>query len=61
MDLSQNNAHELQSVRKDMDDALEKASTDQQSRMRQLQDQVDTIERQIGWFPRKFTMSYIFF
>ena len=47
-DLSQNNAHELESVRKDMEDALDKASTDQESRMRQLQDQVETIERQIG-------------
>lgn len=45
-DITQHNAIELDSVQKEMSDAISKATTDHELRMRQLQDQVDGMERQ---------------
>lgn len=42
----QHNAIELESVQKEMSDAISKATADHELRMRQLQDQVDGMERQ---------------
>jgi len=45
-DISQHNAVEMASVHKDMSEAISKAMADHDLRMRQLQDQLDAMERQ---------------
>lgn len=45
-DISQHNAVEMASVHKDMSEAINKAMADHDLRMRQLQDQLDAMERQ---------------
>lgn len=43
---TQVNAYELESIRKEMNDAINKATNDHDQRMRQLQDQIEALERQ---------------
>lgn len=45
-DLTINNKVELETVQRDMSEAISKASSDHELRMRQLQDQLDSLERQ---------------
>jgi DNA polymerase III alpha subunit (gram-positive type) len=45
-DLTVSNRTELDSVRREMSEAISKAASDHELRMRQLQDQVDNLERQ---------------
>lgn len=47
-DITQHNAIEIDSVQKEMNDAISKATADHELRIRQLQDQVDGMERQIS-------------
>jgi chromosome segregation ATPase len=45
-DITQHNSMELESVQREMTDAIGKATADHELRMRQLQDQLDSMERQ---------------
>lgn len=45
---SQQNNLEIESVQKEMNEAINKASADHELRMRQLQDRVDAMERQVN-------------
>ena len=47
-DLKQQNSTELESVQKEMSDAISKATADHELKMRQLQDQIDSVERQLN-------------
>lgn len=47
-EITQHNTVEMDSVQKEMNDAIAKATADHELRMRQLQDQVDGMERQIA-------------
>lgn len=46
-EISQYNTSRLESIQKEMNDAISKATNDHELRMRQLQDRVDSMERQI--------------
>ena len=46
-DLKQQNSTELESVQKEMSDAINKTTADHELKMRQLQDQIDSVERQL--------------
>jgi len=47
-DLKQQNSTELESVQKEMSDAVSKTTADHELKMRQLQDQIDSVERQLN-------------
>lgn len=47
-DIKSSNSMELETVQKDMSEAINKATTDHEARMRQLQDQVGGLERTVA-------------
>lgn len=47
-DITQHNKVEIDSVQKEMNEAISKATADHELRMRQLQDSVDALDRQVG-------------
>mmetsp|Transcript_21985 Transcript_21985/g.36827 ORF Transcript_21985/g.36827 Transcript_21985/m.36827 type:complete len:371 (+) Transcript_21985:73-1185(+) len=47
-DITQHNSIEIESVQKEMNEAINKATADHELRMRQLQDRVDAMERNVN-------------